>query len=307
MEREQFFKNLSTPKGKIDVVLDTDAYNEIDDQFAIAYMLRSREKLNVKGFCAAPFSGNGRCESDPAYGMEKSYEELKKIVTLAGADEFLDKIYRGSTGYLPDENTPVESDAARFMAELANGYSPEHPLYIVAIGAITNVASAILMNPAMKENTVIVWLGGHATHFVDNNEFNLRQDVAAARIIFGCGVPFVQLPCCGVVDRFATSRYELEYWLKGKNPLCDYLVENTIEEAESYAKGRPWTRVIWDVTAVAWLLNDDGGFMQDVLKHSPIPEYDHRYSFDDRRHFYTYVHSVNRDRLFAELFAKLAK
>ena len=244
MQREQFFKNLSTPKGKIDVILDTDAYNEIDDQFAIAYMLRSQDKLNIKGFCAAPFSGNGRCQDDPAYGMEKSYEELKKIITLAGNTEFLDKIYRGSTAYLPDENTPVESEAARFMAELANGYSPEKPLYIVAIGAITNVASAILMNPAMKENTVIVWLGGHALHHVDNDEFNLRQDVAAARIIFGCGVPFVQLPCCGVVDRFMTTRYELEHWLGGKNELCDYLVENTIEEAESYAKGTPWTRVI---------------------------------------------------------------
>ncbi len=307
MNIEQFLKNLSTPKGRIDVVLDTDAYNEIDDQFAIAYMLRSQEKLNIKGFCAAPFSGNNRCEDDPEYGMEKSYEELKKIVKIAGNDEFLNKIYRGSTRYLPDERTPVESDAAHFMAELAKNYSPENPLYIVAIGAITNVASAILMNPDMKENTVIVWLGGHALHFVDNNEFNLRQDVAAARIIFGCGVPFVQLPCCGVVDHFLTSRYELEHWLKGKNELCDYLVENTIEEAESYAAGKPWTRVIWDVTAVAWLLNEDGSFMSDVLKHSPIPEYDHRYSYDDRRHFYTYVHSVNRDRLFAELFNKLTK
>lgn len=307
MTKEQFFKNLSVPKGRIDVVLDTDTYNEIDDQFAVAYMLRSQDRLNIKGFCAAPFSGNNRCKDDPEYGMKKSYEELKKIITLAGDTEFLDKIYRGSTRYLPDESTPVESDAARFMAELANEYSPENPLYIVAIGAITNVASAILMNPAMKENTVIVWLGGHALHHVDNNEFNLRQDVAAARTIFGCGVPLVQLPCLGVVDRFATSRYELEHWLKGKNALCDYLVENTVEEAESYGAGTPWTRVIWDVTAVAWLLNDGKDFMRDTLMHSPVPEYDHRYARDDRRHFYTYVYEINRDKLFRELFDKLAK
>lgn len=307
MDKAQFLKNLSVPTGKIDVVLDTDAYNEIDDQFAIAYMLRCREKLNVKGFCAAPFSGNNRCEDDPAYGMEKSYEELKKIITLEGSTEFLDKIYRGSERYLPDEKTPVESEAARFMADLANGYSPERPLYIVAIGAITNVASAILMNPAMKENTVIVWLGGNALHWMDNNEFNLRQDVAAARIIFGCGVPFVQLPCCGVVDKFTVSKPELEYWLKGKNALSEYLAQNTIDEAESYAAGKPWTRVIWDVTAVAWLMNDGGRFMADTLMHSPIPEYDNRYAEDLRRHFYTYVYKINRDTLFGELFSRLTK
>lgn len=307
MTTQQLIKNLSSPTGRIDVVLDTDAYNEIDDQFAIAYMLRMQDRLNVKGLCAAPFSGNNKCASDPDYGMEKSYEEIKKIVALAGENALLDKIYKGSRRYLPDESTPVESDAARFMAELANGYSPEHPLYIVAIGAITNVASAILMNPAMKENTVLVWLGGNALHWVDNNEFNLRQDVAAARIVFGCGMPLVQLPCSGVVDHFSTSRYELEHWLKGKNPLCDYLAQNTIDEAESYAAGRAWTRVIWDVTAVAWLVNDNGRFMRDALMHSPVPEYDHRYSQDIRRHLYKYVYHINRDALFTELFSKLAK
>lgn len=70
------------------------------------------------------------------------------------------------------------------------------------------------------------------------------------------GVPFVQLPCMGVVDKFTVSKPELEFWLKGKNNLADYLAENAIKAAEDYAKGTAWTRVIWDVTAVAWLLND---------------------------------------------------
>ena len=38
MTVEQRIKNLSVPKGPIDVVLDTDAYNEIDDQFAISFI-----------------------------------------------------------------------------------------------------------------------------------------------------------------------------------------------------------------------------------------------------------------------------
>ena len=59
MKQELYFKNLTTPKGKIDIVLDTDAYNEIDDQFAISYMLKSTQKFCVKGICAAPFK-NGK-------------------------------------------------------------------------------------------------------------------------------------------------------------------------------------------------------------------------------------------------------
>ena len=143
----------------MDVVLDTDAYNEIDDQFAISYMLRAPEKFNVKGICAAPFFNS--LSDSPEDGMVKSYNELFNLLTLSGDEEIKDRVYEGSRTYLPDENTPVESPAADFMAELAKAYSPENPLYIVAIGAITNVASAFLKNPEMKENTVVVWLAGH--------------------------------------------------------------------------------------------------------------------------------------------------
>ena len=55
MTREQLLKNLEAPQGQIDVVLDTDAYNEIDDQFALAYMVKSKERINVKAIYAAPF------------------------------------------------------------------------------------------------------------------------------------------------------------------------------------------------------------------------------------------------------------
>lgn len=305
MTTVQLLKNLQTPDHPVDVVLDTDAYNEIDDQFAISYMLRSPERLNVKGLCAAPFFNSN--STSPEDGMYRSYDEILKLLKLAGREDMIPHVCRGSVRYLPDEKTPVSSDAADFLVRLSGEYTTENPLYIVAIGAITNVASALLLDPEMKERVVIVWLGGHAHHWNHNGEFNLMQDVAAARIIFGCGVPFVQLPCCGVVDRFATSRYELEHWLKGKNPLADYLAQNTIDAAESYAAGKPWTRVIWDVTAVAWLLNDNQRFMTDELRHSPIPEYDDRYAFDNTRHFMKYVTGINRDALFQDLFSKLVK
>ena len=304
MTQEQFLKNLSVPAGKIDVILDTDAYNEIDDQFAISLMIKSPEKFNIKGFCAAPFFNS--LSISPEDGMIKSYEEILKLLNFAKMDELKKIVYKGSTEYMKDEKTPVESQAADFMAKLANEYSPENPLYIVAIGAITNVASAIIKNPAMVENCVIVWLGGHGVHMHKAaNEFNMRQDIAAARVVFGCGVPFVQLPCGGVVDHFATSKPELEYWLKGKNDLADYLCRNTIAAAESYAAGKPWTRVIWDVTAVAWLMNYNDRFMRDKLISAPIPEYDEEYCTNTNRHFIKYVYQVNRDALFEELFKRL--
>lgn len=296
-------KRLEKPSGPVDVVIDTDTYNEIDDQYALAYLIKSDHKLKLKGIYAAPFL-NVRAEN-VRQGMEKSYQEILNILSLMGRRDLEPLVYKGSDRYLPSETEPVRSPAAEHLAKLAMGYSADKPLYVVAIGAITNVASALLIEPAIRERIVLVWLGGNAYHWPDNKEFNLLQDVAAARIVFGCGVALVQLPCAGVVSAFTTSGPELEHWLRGKNALCDYLVDYTTSQALEDGGGPCWTRTIWDVTAVAWLL--DGEFMLDRLEHSPIPEYDDRYAFDNTRHFIRYVYHIRRDQLFEDLFRTLAK
>lgn len=302
MTDAQHNQNLVVPTAPVDVVLDTDAANEIDDQYAIAYLLRSGDKLHTKAIYAAPYSKVG--EATPAQGMEKSYEEILHILSLMGAQV---DTFRGATAFLPDENTPVSSPAALDLAARANAYSPEHPLYVIAIGAITNIASAILINPKVAENTVVVWLGGHAYHYADAKEFNLMGDIAAARVVFGCGVPLVQLPCMGVVSEFAISRPELERWLVGKNPLSDYLATITIAHVEARTKSPIWSKVIWDVTAVAWLLNDGERFMRSKRMPAPLPTYDGNYEPIPYHHLLAYVYSIKRDALMRDLIEKLTR
>jgi inosine-uridine nucleoside N-ribohydrolase len=175
----------------------------------------------------------------------------------------------------------------------------------MTIGAITNIASAILIEPRITKNIVIVWLGGTAYGWPCNPEFNMAQDIAAARVVFGSGAPFVQLPCMGVVSHLTTTEPELRHHIKGKSKLGDYLYDITCEEVKHYDSGVAWSRVIWDISAVAWLLGEN--FVGDSLVHAPIPNYDHGYSFDTRRHFMKVAHWINRDAIFADLFGKIAK
>lgn len=302
METISLIKNLEHPgkQARVDMVLDTDAYNEVDDQYAISYMLSNRGRLNVKAIYAAPFS-NIRSDG-PCDGMEKSYDEIKKVLSLIGGAEGI-QVYKGSAGYLPDEKTPVASPAAEHLAGLAMEYSMDKPLYVAAIGAITNIASAIIINPKIIDNIVVIWIGGNALHWPETREFNMVQDIAAARVVFGCGVPLVQLPAMGVLSAFTVSEADLNAWLVGKNKICDYLTGITIRDSSDGAQGKPWTRVIWDVAAIAWLV--DGRFFLERLERSPIPEYDGHYAHDCTRHFIKYVYHVNRDELAADLFGKL--
>ena len=302
MTDTKMLEALEYPSEKIDAVLDTDAYNEIDDQFAIAYMLRLQDKIDVKEIYAAPFFNDK--STGPEDGMEKSYDEIAKILELCGRTDLIAHTYKGSRTYLPDETKAVESPAARRIIELSAGYEEKKRLYVVAIGAITNVASALLLDKTLADRIVVVWLGGNAIEWPDTREFNMFQDVAAARVVFGSGVPLVQLPCMGVVSAFYTTAPELDKYLKGKNALCDYLAENTV----NYMGGREkfWSKPIWDVTAVGWLAGGDK-FMKSKIIHAPVPEYDDRYALKQNSHFMRYVYHIERDALLKDMFEKLSE
>jgi len=298
-----YLKRLERPEGPVDVVIDTDTYNEVDDQFALAYLIKNDAKLKLKAIYAAPFFN--KMSSSPKDGMEKSYEEIFKVLKAMDREDLSPIVYKGSENYLPDEKTPVISPAAQDLAERAMNYTPEQPLYVVAIGAISNVASAVLLNPEIRDRIVLVWLGGHATHWNHTREFNMVQDIAGARVVLGCGMAVVQLPCMGVVSAFTISHADLEYHFRGHNALCDYLVDTVENEVATYNDDPVWSRVIWDVTAVGWLVDEK--FCEDCLIHSPIPDYDGLYTFDNNRHFIRYVSHINRDALLSDLVKKLTE
>ena len=299
LDDEFRLKQLIPPSGKVRMILDTDTYNEVDDQFALAYAVLSPEKIDLQAVYAAPFK-NHRSES-PGDGMEKSYQEILKLLKMLGKspDGFA---FRGSDNYLGDVNKPVRSEAALDLIKKAMVSSPEDPLYVVPVGCITNIASAILIEPKIIENIVVVWLGGNSLDWPHQREFNLGQDVVAAQVVFNSGVPFVILPTRPVISHFHTTIPELKYYLEGKNELSDYLYNIVVE----YSGGRTaWSKVIWDVTGVAWLVNPS--WLPTDLVHSPILTDQLTYSIDKSRHFIRMANSINRDAVFKDLFEKLVK
>ncbi len=295
-------KQIFTPEGKIDVVIDTDLYNEIDDYYAIAYLFGHPERFSVKGVTIAPFF-NHRVDSIHQ-SIQRSTQDLWELLELMGREDFR-QVYPGGDTYLHDEETPVPSAAAEFIVECSKSYSRENRLYVIAIGAITSVASALLMDPTLSDRIAIVWLGGNADFIPENQEFNLFQDVAAARVVMKAEVPFLQVPCTGVVSAFCTGYYELEHFIKGKNPLCDRLFERTAVVAQEENELPTWTRVIWDVVAVAALNNPDEKYMRIIQKPRRLPSYGTGLYGEETDKQMLCVEWVHRDQLMFELFNTL--
>ena len=278
------------------IILDTDTYNEIDDQFALAYAMLSPDKVKLLSVNAAPFL-NSRSTS-AADGMMKSYNEIANIMKLVDPNANI-PYYKGSEKFLEDKKVPIESEAADNIINTV--MNSDERIYIVAIGAITNVASAIIKCPQIVNKAVVIWLGGHAYTYRDTREFNLYQDVLSAQVVFDSNIPLIQIPCNGVCTEFRTTIPELEYYLRGKNELCDYLVDIV----KSYTnKPYGWSKVVWDVTALAVLIQPN------ALSYSIIPRpyvtIEGRYAFNNEREHYIYVHKLSRDPIFADMFAKLS-
>lgn len=297
LSEETRLVRLMPPDGKVRFVLDTNTFNEIDDQFALVHALLSPEKLDVEAVYAAPFHNNR--SSSPADGMEKSYEEILRVLEKMNIapDGFA---YRGSTSYLKDRDKPEESEAVRDLIERALG-EEDGLLYVAVIGAITNIASAILIEPRIIDRIVVIWLGGQPFHWPNNRgAFNLVQDIAASRVVFDCGVPLVHLPCHGVTSHLMTNMQEIEQYVQDRGAIGNYL-------CEIYRNYHPGlyarTKVIWDISATAWLINPK--WVPTEITHSPILTDQMTWSFDGRRHFIRNATYIHRDPIFQDFFTKL--
>lgn len=294
---ETRLQRLQPPKGKIQVVLDTDTYNEIDDQFAVVYALLSPEQMEVQAIYAAPYLNNR--STDPADGMQKSHEEILRLLDKLGKkpENF---VYRGSEGFLQSYDQPYESEAAKDLVKRA--MASEEPLYVLTVGAPTNVSSAILMEPEIINKIVVVWLGGKGLNWREASEFNLQQDLLASKVLFDSGVPLIQLPTEPVTSHLLTTVPEIETYLQGQGAIGDYLVEIFKDYHDDHYA---WSKVIWDISAVAYAINP--GWFSTEIRHSPILTDQVTYSFDHTRHFYRVATALNRDKIFGDMFRKIQR
>jgi inosine-uridine nucleoside N-ribohydrolase len=278
------------------MVLDTDTFNEIDDQFALVHVLLSPDRVSLEAVYAAPF--HNEKSLGPGDGMRKSYDEIRRIMALVG-DETT-PVHEGATEWLSSTGdarpNPATEDLVR-RALSANG----GPLYVVAIGAPTNISNAILLAPEILDRIIVIWLGGNVLHWPSASEFNLRQDLYASRLLFDSGVALVHVPCADVADHLITTRDEIDHFVRPAGKIGEFLARRYAENVDDAAGV---SRVIWDLAAVGWAL--DASWSTTVLAHSPVLTDGMTWSSDPRRHLIGEVIEVWRDAIFADLFTRLA-
>jgi purine nucleosidase len=353
-------QRLAPARSRPRVVIDTDAANEIDDQFALAWALLSPERLDVLAVYAAPFSFEHRRQEmrralaaraapesasafdlalllqhgakldrfaqhgwaldeighwpvfcTPGEGMLRSFDEIVRVFGLLRLSP-AGRVFRGGAGYLADERTPLMSEAVEHLIATARATPIDgEPLYVVAIGCVTNIASALLAAPDIAEHIVVVWTAGYPSHAPHINfSLNLEQDLAASRVLFDSGVPLVYLPGFHVGAQLRLSLPEVTLHVQPQgaigadlhrlylhNPLTDFA------GLDVHPPGFSW--VIWDVINIAWLLNAQ--WVPSTLVPTPALSEDRRWLARPGAAPMREAYAVARDAIFGDFFETLKR
>ncbi|MEW6600321.1 MAG: nucleoside hydrolase [Nitrospirota bacterium] len=268
----------------VKIIIDTDAKNEIDDQYAITYAVLSKE-LDVLGFTASHYAKNR--------SMEKSYDEIIHVLKLLGKEKRY-PVFRGAETALRDKKTPADSPAAMFMIEEAQKIT-EGPLWIVSIGAITNLASAYLIHPGIKDRVKLIWLAGKRWPR-GGFTFNDKNDILAAQIIFGSDIDFTLVPVCRPASKLKIYCRD-KARIKGKGAIGDYLWRLFIMRRFGFPKP------VYDVAAVAAVKSRDLYTAETAPRPAFLDngKYDHSMTVGEIK----VVTGINVEKIRADFFALL--
>jgi purine nucleosidase len=277
------------PAGQaIRVVIDTDAACEVDDQHAVALALLSPERLKIEGFVATHFGDSGGPE-----GIEKSYREILAVLEKAGMTGKY-PVKRGSHPFRYSRQ-PEPSEGVDFLIERAMADAPE-PLWIIALGAPTNVAAAWLKEPRIAERVVVFWHG--RTQWPNKAwNFNAYNDLKAVRILFTSKLPLVLFD---TGTHLTIPMKESAERIRPHGPLGAYLHEIRFRHPSWQSP----TKGMFDLGDIAALVDPSLIKVEEV--HAPSVDWDMSYRHNRAHGKMLRVYEIDRDGTIALLEKRLA-
>lgn len=295
----------SVPDNKrVRMIVSTDCKNEADDQFALAHHLMTPMFI-LKGIVPCHFNMFSRDYGD-GHTAQASMNEVNKVLDLMDLQGVC-PVCKGAEFPMKDEQTPAVSDGAKLIVEEAMKDDP-HPLFIACQGALTDVASALLMKPEIAERMTVIWIGG-ADYPKGGFEFNLMMDINAANVVFSSKVPVWQVPM-SLYKVMAVSLAELQLKVRPCGKIGKYLFEQLVDFNHVAAKYEmDWPQgEIWglgDQGTIAVLMEELEKVSYDMVPAPRIAEDMTYIHGQDNREIRVYKYLDARLTL-EDFFAKLA-
>jgi inosine-uridine nucleoside N-ribohydrolase len=289
------------PAGPRRIIINTDAKNEADDQFAIVHALLS-PTLDVRGIIPAHFGTRRNTRS-----LQESREEVDLLLKLMGLQGSV-LVADGAPSALTDERTPIPSPGSRLIIEEARK-DEGGTLFITFLGPLTDMASAILEEPAIQDrDVVVVWIGGPSYDGIIPGyqpEFNLSNDVVAANVVMDSRVPVWQVPM-SVYTLVSVGHEELRQKVAPLGDLGAYLVRQLVEFNEREPEMMMDFRSLGDSPAIGVVMNPLGA----LWRERPAPRFSSDSGMepeDGSRRLIRVCDTIDVRWLLEDMFAKLRR
>ncbi len=290
--------DFKVPEQKqIRLIINTDAKNEADDQFAIVHALLT-QKFCLTGIVAAHF-GEQRTKTS----MNESYSEIKRLVELMDIDTNI-PVLHGAPHAIRNEEAPMRSEGCDLIIKEALLNDPQ-PLFCICLGPLTDLASALKICPEITDRLTVIWIGGGAWP-EGGAEFNLQNDIIAANIVYKSNVELWQIPR-NVYNMIKVSLSELQVRVKPYGSIGNYLFTQMVEFNDQLANHPGWP------LGESWVLGDSAalGVLLDPheycfsLYNAPRIDEDMNYIHDTNHREIRYYNSVDARFILEDFYSKL--
>jgi inosine-uridine nucleoside N-ribohydrolase len=233
--------------------------------------------------------------------MQDSYDETMLLLRLMGLENDI-RVEAGATGSMPDESTPVDSAGAQLIIQEAMK-DDDRPLHIAFYGPVTDISSALLLEPKIEDRNIrVIWIGG-GDWPSGGREYNLSNDIHAANMLMKSNLEVWQIPRY-TYRTMSVGYAELIEKIYPQGEIGKYLVEQLIEHNAArqphieyrYLGDSPCIGIIMDPECGKWTWRPAPLFDQQMHylypgKYRPIRVYD----------------NVNTNFIHEDFYAKLAQ
>lgn len=279
---------------RIRVIICSDAKNEADDQYAIVHALLT-DKIIVKGLVAGHFRDKGT--------NQLSYQEMVKLAKLTKT--FGDyPIVLGANQKIDNESNCEISDGCRLIIKEALR-EDTLPLYVLNIGALTDLASALIIEPKISSRLTAVWVGG-GRYPTGSKECNLGNDIKAANCVFNSKVALWQIPS-NTYKTTLVSLAQLKLRVAPMGELGNYLYQQLIEFIKNNQETKSWINsecwVMGDSGAIGVLIEQQKGYYEEI--EAPCFDTEHNYLYHQGNRKIRVYQQLNNYLIIEDMLSKI--
>jgi purine nucleosidase len=284
--------------SRIPVILSTDVGNEIDDQWAIVYLL-SNPRFDVRGIISA------HAPSLVPPAAHTSYLILRDVVEKRMGLTNHPPLLEGASLPLVSQTEPQPSASVDFLIETSREFNAQNRLTVLTIGAVTDAASAILKDPSITNRIRIIDMGFKSWP-EGGDEFNILNDVKAMQVLLRSDVPIV----VGAADVCRTTLSltldQAREMVANRGPIGAWLWQEYQEWYYRHVKplrkndfSKSW--VIWDIITLAYVLD----MTTATERPRPMLRDDLKFDRGGSGKTITWITNADSSRLWADFLSNL--